>query len=216
MVSFLDKVAQLTTFTNYTENSVPNNGKSKPVNPYNPDNSTVGVVGDSMEIDCSAQPDEPEVPEEKQPTARQVKGVGISGSYTITDTGNGGYKLMQQFSVIPYKNQAIQVYTEELNGPYGFKYMNENEDGYYSYRGIKARSSQALRLSVRNHANKIAIHTAVYQDLQTRQSNGEILTASEKRFMDDYNSLLQKSGLKMNANGELENIQTPKAKGRRK
>ena len=59
---------------------------------------------------------------------------------------------------------------------------------------------------------QIAGYNAIYQDLQAKQANGETLTAGEQKFISDFIKTLEKHGLQINANGELEDIPTPKSK----
>lgn len=81
--------------------------------------------------------------------------------------------------------------------------------------GYKANNYSILSTMVTIQSQQIAGKTAIYQDLQAKQSSGETLTAGEEKFMSDYNTLLQQSGLQINSNGELEDIPT-KRKGRRR
>ena len=129
-------------------------------------------------------------------------GKGVMGSYVITDTGDGGYEYNGSNLVVTGNSQALKAFKS------GFELLNLKHDknGIYKFRGVVAKNISALQLSVEQTAKDIAQRTAVYKDLQAKQENGEILTPGEQKFMQDYNRLLQNSGLKINKNGELEDI----------
>ena len=81
--------------------------------------------------------------------------------------------------------------------------FGKTEDGLYTYRGLKAKSPNALNFKLQGMAEQIAIRKAVYNDLMAKQESGVELTSAEKSFTKHYLGLLDKLGIKQDENGNL-------------
>lgn len=148
--------------------------------------------------------------EQQVESRKNISGKGFNGSYSITDTDDSGYKIVHNMNIF-YGNQTVKVFNKGFFDKYGTPTQTvtqPDKSGYYTFRGIKARTYAALRFEVDTNSKEIAAHTAIYKDLQGRKSNGEKLTVGEEKFMSDYIKELQKFGLQMNNKGELEDIST--------
>lgn len=148
-----------------------------------------------------------QVPDQKVATEnRKITGQGISGSYQLSDDGKGGYKLTMNLNIVGYKNQAVKAFKNGLIDDIGMLKIKPDENDQYNFRGVKSRNPNVLRIAVNNKAQQIACQTAIYKDLQERKTNGETLNTGELKFMQDYNTLLKQSNLKLNEQGDLEDL----------
>lgn len=136
------------------------------------------------------------------PVPRKIKGDGMIGSYTIQETEGEGYKLEQNFTVSTFQNKAAIAFNKGLD----FTTIKRDEEGFYNFRGIKSESYNILQRLVQIKSEQIAINTAIYQDLQSKQAGGEELSTAEQKFMSDYETMIKDSGLQMNESGALEDI----------
>lgn len=149
---------------------------------------------------------QPQVAEDNNNVAkRKIQGEGIVGIYQFEEKDDGGYSIRTDFVINSYKNQASIAYKKGLENDFGFSNIKPDKDGYFRFRGLVAGSYNALKMVVKQKAQQISGYTAIYNDLHTKQTNGEKLTTGEQKFMQDFNNMLNTSGLKINDNGELEN-----------
>lgn len=128
---------------------------------------------------------------------RQIKEKGISGTYQFTDTEKG-YSIKTNVSVSLANSPVGKAFLNGLTNQFGLVNIKPDEQGYYNFRGIKAKTYNILCTKVRTAAQQFAIHTAIYNDLQTKVKNGETLSSGEEKFIRDYNALLAKSGFTIN------------------
>ena len=145
-----------------------------------------------------------------QPTPREVVSNGISGSYTILEK-DGKLQIIQDFSVQQFQNQAATTFRKGFNSID----IKPDKNGVYHFRGLSDDSYESLSQKVSLRCNILAINTAIYQDLQAKQANGETLTSAEQQFISQYKTLLQNSNLQINAKGELEDIPEEKSQRRK-
>lgn len=140
---------------------------------------------------------------------------GVNISYSFTEKEDGSYSYEYNGDVQAFRNPTVQAFRKGSSiGPDVTKSTVEESSEGYTFRGIFAKTYNILNRKIDNIAKTLAVETAIYQDLQTRQTNGETLSKSEQKFMDDYLKSLTEFGLQMNENGELEDI--PVKKGRRR
>lgn len=142
--------------------------------------------------------------DDKNIAKREIRGEGIVGTYQFEDKDDGGYSIKTDFVINSYKNQASIAYKKGLENNLGFLNVKPDKDGYLRFRGITASTYNILQASVRLKGQEISGYTAIYNDLNTKRKNGEELSTGEQKFMQDFNNMLNKSGLKINDYGELE------------
>ena len=158
---------------------------------------------DNRSID---EPNNPQIKPKKDVPVNQVNNNGVTGTYSLVTNKNGGYRLRTNFTVNSFENQAAQAFSKGLYNEFGLIDLKYDSNGQYTFRGLKSGSFNVLQSMVRQKGQQIAGYTEIYKDLQTKQDNGETLTAGEQKFMKDYNKMLNKFGLQINANGELEDL----------
>ncbi len=140
---------------------------------------------------------------------RAIKGKGIIGLYSFDEDANSSYRLKTKFN-ITYENQAFSAFKNGITNEFGLIDIKPNSEGWYEFRGIKAKSINILQSMVRSEGQEFAGYTAIYNDLTMKQSQGITLTKGEQAFMEDYNNLLIKYNLQINDNGELEDLKKKK------
>ena len=138
--------------------------------------------------------------------SRKITGQGVSGSYQLSDDDKGGSELTMNLNVVGYKNQAVNAFKNGLVDDFGIFKIKPDKNKQYNFRGVKAGTANVLQAVVNNKAQQVAMQTAIYKDLQERKASGETLSSGELKFIQDYNKLLNQSGLKINEQGDLENI----------
>lgn len=172
----------------------------------------------TKEIENSAPvaPKEPTGPPEN---AKFVNRDGINGWYALTETENGGYSISSSCNINNYRNPAARALQKGLEGSYhprtGYNdYSVESDSKGFYFRGMSGITHSILSRTVDSKASQLAMHTAIYQDLQAKQKNGETLCDFEQNFINNYLNSLTEYGLQLNENGELEDI--PVKRGRRR
>lgn len=145
---------------------------------------------------------------------RTINRDGVNISYSFTEKEDGSYSYEYNGGVQAFRNSTVRAFRKGLSAGPDVKCTVEESSEGYTFRGIFAKTYNILDRKIDNIAKTLAVKTAIYQDLQTRQTNGETLSKFEQKFMDDYLKSLTEFGLQMNENGELEDI--PVKKGRRR
>lgn len=149
---------------------------------------------------------QPKISADNDVAKREIRGEGIVGTYQFEDKDDGGYNIKTNFLINSYKDQASIAYKKGLENKFGLLNVRPDKDGNLRFRGITAKTYNILQASIRIKAQEISGFTAIYNDLNTKQKNGEELSTGEQKFMQDFNNTLNKSGLKINDYGELEDL----------
>ncbi len=139
---------------------------------------------------------QPEVP--KQVIQRD----GITGSYSITPGKNGsGFMIVQEMNVSLIQNKEYnQYFKADL---FGENKIEQNEQGYYEYRGVKSDNYNIFSMKLRMRGQQTIINNAIYNDLTSKQKSGTELTDAEKNFMQYHLKQLETMGLGIDANGKI-------------
>ena len=117
-------------------------------------------------------------------------------------------------SINNYRNPAARALQNGIDGSNNKNYTVETDSKRFYFRGMSGITHSILSRTVDNKASQLAMHTAIYQDLQAKQKNGETLCDFEQNFINNYLNSLTEYGLQLNENGELEDI--PVKRGRRR
>lgn len=152
----------------------------------------------------------PNVPEVS--TEHSISNGNVEGSYSIVENANGGTDIDINLRVgDTFDSEAAQAFQEGLKESlnHGFK------TGEYSFRGVKYASQEALMRGVESMKNKLAINSAIYEDLSARQKAGETLTSAEQKYMDSFKDSLSDLGLQISDNGEYTDLTIADTKGKK-
>lgn len=130
-------------------------------------------------------------PVRKPNNAGTTSSPGITLTYEINDDGR------------PIIKQGYVDYSENPDFDF-FKHaeFTEDNDGYHC-RGLTSRNISSLLTLVQQRAMVFARETAIYNDLKAKGT----LTAGEEKFVENYLKSLESYGIRINENGELENIE---------
>lgn len=143
--------------------------------------------------------EKPEVPVQKK-EAHQVTRQGVSGSYTISEGKNGnGFELNHQMQV-RMLGEARKFFSP------GFGEIKRDENGYYSYRGIKSKNYNVVTQKVQSTSIEVSANNAIYNDLLSKKNSGKELTKAEKNFMEYHIKNLAIHNLAVDKDGNLTDI----------
>lgn len=141
-----------------------------------------------------------EVPVQKKGEAHKVARQGASGSYTISEGKNGnGFELNHQMQV-RMLGEARKFFSP------GFGEIKRDENGYYSYRGIKSKNYNVVTQKVQSTSIEVSANNAIYNDLLSKKNSGKELTKAEKNFMDYHIKNLAIHNLAVDKDGNLTDI----------
>lgn len=161
-----------------------------------------------------SEPDATEMPQEKkiedkpkldeklkvQPKVESVKvnAEGVAGSYSISKSKNGkGFSLkMDMYVSILQNKNIVDVFLRNRN-------LTQDDDGNYSFRGIKSKNYNHLSRKITNMAQQVMMRQAIYNDLMAKKNAGTELTQPEQSFVKSYLYVIDKLGLKQDSNGQL-------------
>lgn len=202
------------------EKETPASGSSQtsPEKPDEADTTTGGGLSASEEFAAIAN--RKKAPIQGAPTlsenARTIENSSINLKYEFTVEGDNKYTYKTACPVLrPIINKECIAFKKGISSEKGLRSKVKSDSNGYHFRGITAESYSALMSKIDATANKIAIDTAVYKDLKSRQANGEELNVAELNFMENFLNSLAQYELCLNENGELEDIPTERKSGRK-
>lgn len=160
-----------------------------------------GEAENSREMKAPSKENKTENPLNDQPTIRRE---GVSGKYIITESDNEhGFDAKSNFKV-GMNHEANKFFGKASTIAMDKKdQITRNEDGSYSFRGIKSKSLNILQQKITMTSQKISGNNAIYNDLLSKQQSGTELTGPEKNFMNAHLQNIAKYGLGVDANGNL-------------
>ena len=152
----------------------------------------------------------PDVPELS--TEHNLNNGNVEGSYSFVENENGGTDLSFNLKVgDTFDSKAAQAFQKGLKESLDQGFST----GKYSFRGVEYPSREALMRDVESMKHKLAINSAIYEDLSARQKAGETLTSAEQKYMDSFKDSLSDLGLQISDNGEYTDLTIADTKGKK-
>ena len=136
---------------------------------------------------------------------REIKALGVSIKYDIQPGKDGkGFNFKSEGSVSFRNSEVYKFFSGASSVTSDDKHkIQRDNDGNYTYRGMKAKSQNMLQQKINSVSSRISVNHAVYKDLAARKNAGEELTQAEQDFMKSHLKSIDRYMLGVDENGNL-------------